>query len=68
MDRSAWVDFVTLILQSYFETLLRYVLSATFCGEAVFKIMDQKSEKTLVFNKLEARFNAKVPFNGAFMD
>ena len=37
------VDFVTLYgVQSHFDTLLRYVLSVTFCG-AVLKVMDQKS-------------------------
>ena len=35
------VDFVTLIVQSYFDTLLRYVLSVTFCGAFVMKVMDQ---------------------------
>ena len=33
------VDFV----QSYFDTLLRYVLSVTFCGAVVMKVMDQKT-------------------------
>ena len=37
------VDFVTLILQSYFDILLRYVLSVSFCGAAVLKVMDQKT-------------------------
>ena len=37
------VDFVTLILQSYFDSLLRYVLSVTFCGAVVTKVMDQKT-------------------------
>ena len=31
------------IVQSYFDTLLRYVLSVTFCGEVVLKVMDQKT-------------------------
>ena len=35
--------FVTRILQSYFDTLLRYVLSVTFCGAVVMKVMDQKT-------------------------
>ena len=34
---------VTLIVQSYFDTLLRYVLSVTFCGAVVMKVMDQKT-------------------------
>ena len=37
------VDFVTFIVQSYFDTLLCYVLSVTFCGAVVFKVMDQKT-------------------------
>ena len=39
----AQVDFVTFIVQSYFDTLLRYVLSVTLCGAAVLKVMDQKT-------------------------
>ena len=35
--------FVTLIVQSYFDTLLRYVLSVTFCGAVVMKVIDQKT-------------------------
>ena len=35
------VDFVTFIVQSYFDTLLRYAV--TFCGAVVLKIMDQKT-------------------------
>ena len=35
--------FVTFIVQSYFDTLLRYVLSVTFCGAVVLKVMDQKT-------------------------
>ena len=38
-----WVDFVKLIVQSYFDTLLRYVLSVALCGAAVLKVMDQKT-------------------------
>ena len=34
---------MTLIVQSYFDTLLRYVLSVTFCGAVVMKGMDQKT-------------------------
>ena len=30
-------------VQSYFDTLLRYVLSVNFCGAAVMKVMDQKT-------------------------
>ena len=33
---------MTFIVQSYFDTLLRYVLSVTFCGTIVsVKVMDQ---------------------------
>ena len=32
---------MTFIVQSYFYTLLCYVESLTFCGEAVLKVMDQ---------------------------
>ena len=39
----SWVDFVTLIVQSYFDTLLRYVLSVTFRGAVVMKVMAQKT-------------------------
>ena len=34
---------MTLIVQSYSDTLLRYVLSVTFCGAAILKVMDQKT-------------------------
>ena len=34
---------MTLIVQSYFDTLLRYVLSVLFCGAVVMKVMDQKT-------------------------
>ena len=34
---------MTLIVQSHFDTLLRYVLSVTFCGAVVMKVMDQKT-------------------------
>ena len=30
-------------MQTHFDTLLRYVLSVTFCGAAVMKVMDQKT-------------------------
>ena len=39
----AQVDFVTFIVQSYVDTLLRYVLTVTFCGAVVLKVMDQKT-------------------------
>ena len=42
-EGTAQVDFVTFIVQSYFDTLLRYVLSVTFCGAVVMKVMDQKT-------------------------
>ena len=42
-EGTAEVDFVTFIVQSYFDTLLRYVLSVTFCGAVVLKVMDQKT-------------------------
>ena len=35
--------FVTVSVQSYFDTPLRYVLSVTFCGVVVVKVMDQKT-------------------------
>ena len=31
------------IVQSYFDTLLPYVLSVTFCGAVVLKVMEQKT-------------------------
>ena len=34
---------MTLIVQLHFDTLLRYVLSVTFCGAVVMKVMDQKT-------------------------
>ena len=42
------VDFGTfIVLQSYFDTLLRYVLSVTFCGAVVsVKVMDQNFNDT----------------------
>ena len=44
---TAQVDFVTFIVQSYFNTLLRYVLSVTFCGAVVSeKVMDQNFNDT----------------------
>ena len=44
---TAQVDFVTFIVQSYFDILLRYVLSVTFCGAVVsVKVMDQNFNDT----------------------
>ena len=41
------VDLGTFIVQSYFDTLLRYVLSVTFCGAVVsVKVMDQTFNDT----------------------
>ena len=40
-ERTTQVDFVTFIVQSYFDTLLRYAV--TFCGAVVLKVMDQKT-------------------------
>ena len=40
-EGTAQVDFVTFIVQSYFNTLLRYAV--TFCGAVVLKVMDQKT-------------------------
>ena len=37
-----WVGFCDMV-QSYFDTLLRYVLSVTFCGATLLKVMDQKT-------------------------
>ena len=45
---------MTFIVRSYFDSLLRYVLSVTFCGAVVLKVMDQK---TLV----KRRSSYKVP-------
>ena len=43
---TAQVDFVTFIVQSYFDTLLRQ-LSVTFCGAVVsLKVMDQNFNDT----------------------
>ena len=42
----AYVDFVTLIVESYlsyFDTLLRHLLLVTFCGAAVLKVINQKT-------------------------
>ena len=41
--RDRWVDFVTFIVQSYLDTLLRYVLSVAFCGAVVLKVMDHRT-------------------------
>ena len=40
-EETAQVDFVTFIVQSYFDTLLRYAV--TFCGAVVLKVMNQKT-------------------------
>ena len=40
-EGTAQVDFVTFIMQSYFNTLLRYAV--TFCGAVVLKVIDQKT-------------------------
>ena len=40
-EGTAQVDFVTFIVQSYFDTLLRY--SVTICGAVVLKVMGQKT-------------------------
>ena len=41
------VDFVTFIVQSSFDTLLRYVLSVTFSGAVVsVEVMDQNFNDT----------------------
>ena len=40
-EGTAQVDFVTFIVQLYFDT--RYVLSVTFCRTVVLKVMDQKT-------------------------
>ena len=42
-ERTAQVDFVSFIVQSYFDTLLRYAV--TFCGAVVLKVMDQKTTR-----------------------
>ena len=34
---------VTLIMQLYFDSFLRYLLSVTLCGEVVMNVMDQKT-------------------------
>ena len=39
--KGAQVDFVTFIVQSYFNTLLRYAV--TFCGAVVLKVIGQKT-------------------------
>ena len=48
---------MTLIVQSYFDTVLRYVLSVTFCGAVVMKVMDQK---TLVKRNLSYKVRTAV--------
>ena len=34
---------MTFIVQAYFDTILCYVLSVTFCGAVVLKVMAQKT-------------------------
>ena len=34
---------MTFIVRSYFDSLLRYVLTVTFCGAVVLKVLDQKA-------------------------
>ena len=41
-EGTAQVDFVTFIVQSYFDVLLRRY-AVTFCGAVVLKVMDQKT-------------------------
>ena len=54
-----------IIVQSYFDTLLRYVLSVTFCGAVDMKVMDQK---TLVKRKmkLQGAYNTVYFVRGYF--
>ena len=42
-EGTACLDFVTFTVQSYLDNLLRYVLSVTFRGAVVLKVMDQKT-------------------------
>ena len=42
-EGTACLDFVTLTVQSYLDNLSRYVLSVTFRGAVVLKVMDQKT-------------------------
>ena len=48
---------MSFIVQSNFDTLLRYVLSVTHAGAAALKVMDQKRElacqKTLVKRRMK---------------
>ena len=53
----ALVDFVAFIVQSYFNALLSYVLSGTFCEANVLKVMDQK---TLVHSSIWVLINGSV--------
>ena len=47
LPRDHFGRFCDFIVQSYFDTLLRYVLSVTFCGAVVsVKVMDQKFNDT----------------------
>ena len=40
-EGTLYVDFVTVIVQSYFDILMRYVFVVTFCRAAVLKVMDR---------------------------
>ena len=44
-EGTAQVDFVTFTVQSYFDTLLRYVLSVTFCGDGCFESYGPKDTR-----------------------
>ena len=44
-EGTAWVDFVTLIVQSYFDTLLSYVLSVTLEWSSCFKSYGPKDTR-----------------------
>ena len=48
---------MTFIVQSYFDILSRYVLSVTFFGAVVLKVMDQK---TLVKRRLSCKVRITV--------
>ena len=42
-EGTACLEFVTFTVQSYLDNLSRYVLSVTFRGAVVLKVMDQKT-------------------------
>ena len=48
---------MTFIVQSYFDTLLRYMF-VTFCGAVVLKVMDQKTlvKRITVYIKTLGKF------------